>query len=210
MPQHHPTPYKELSVKIHFRIDTDGGISAYPAKSDAQAAVTIDGGSIFATRAELADLGKTLPMQTLVDAWNSLTGVTPVKRFKDRASATNRIWEVVNATLAPKPKAQPAAQPAAQAEAQPAAKAKRQRTATPAPDTTTPAPDTTTPAPAREGSKKAQAIAMLERGTTREELQTAFGWLPHTTRGFLSILGKTRAIEVTKGEDGLRTYRLAS
>jgi hypothetical protein len=199
MPQHHPTPYKELSVKIHFRIDTDGGISAYPAKSDAQAAVTIDGGSIFATRAELADLGKTLPMQTLVDAWNSLTGVTPVKRFKDRASATNRIWEVVNATLAPKPKAQPEAQ----AEAQPAAKAKRQRTATPA-------PDTTTPAPAREGSKKAQAIAMLERGTTREELQTAFGWLPHTTRGFLSILGKTRAIEVTKGEDGLRTYRLAS
>jgi len=51
---------------------------------------------------------------------------------------------------------------------------------------------------------------MLERGTTREELQTAFGWLPHTTRGFLSILGKTRAIEVTKGEDGIRTYRLAS
>ena len=190
-------------MKIHFRIDTDGGISAYPAKSDAQAAVTIDGGSIFATRAELADLGKTLPMQTLVDAWNSLTGVTPVKRFKDRASATNRIWEVVNATLAPKPKAQPEAQAEAQPAAQPAAKAKRQRTATPA-------PDTTTPAPAREGSKKAQAIAMLERGTTREELQTAFGWLPHTTRGFLSILGKTRAIEVTKGEDGLRTYRLAS
>ena len=98
---------------------------------------------------------------------------------------------MVNATLAPKPQAQPAA------------KAKRQRT-------TTPAPDTTAPAPAREGSKKAQAIAMLERGTTREELQTAFGWLPHTTRGFLSILGKTRAIEATKGDDGVRTYRLAS
>ena len=139
-------------------------------------------------------------MQTLVDAWNSLTGVTPVKRFKDRASATGRIWEVVNATLAPKPQAEP----------QPAAKAKRQRTSTPAPDTTAPTPDTTAPAPAREGSKKAQALAMLERGTTREELQTAFGWLPHTTRGFLSILGKTRAIEVTRGEDGIRTYRLAS
>ena len=186
-------------MKIHFRIDTDGGIAAYPTKGEAQAAAATEGGVIFATRAELADLGKTLPMQTLVDAWNSLTGVTPVKRFKDRPSATNRIWEVVNATLAPKPQAPPAAQ----TEPQPAAKAKRQRT-------TTPAPDTTTPAPAREGSKKAQAIAMLERGTTREELQTAFGWLPHTTRGFLSILGKTRAIEVTKGEDGVRTYRLAS
>jgi hypothetical protein len=207
MPQHHPTPYKELSVKIHFHIDTDGGIAAYPTKGEAQAAVATEGGAIFATRAELADLGKTLPMQTLVDAWNSLTGVTPVKRFKDRPSATNRIWEVVNATLAPKPQGPPAAkaetQPAAQTEPQPAAKAKRQRTKPPA-------PETADPAPAREGSKKAQAIAMLERGTTREELQTAFGWLPHTTRGFLSILGKTRAIEVTKGEDGVRTYRLAS
>jgi len=193
-------------VKIHFRIDTDGGIAAYPTKTEAQAAVTSEGGSLFATKAELADLGKNLPMQTLVDAWNSLTGVTPVKRFKDRASATGRIWEVVNATLAPKPQAPPTAQ----AETQPAAKAKRQRTSTPAPDTTAPTPDTTAPAPAREGSKKAQALAMLERGTTREELQTAFGWLPHTTRGFLSILGKTRAIEVTKGEDGIRTYRLAS
>lgn len=193
-------------MKIHFRIDTDGGIAAYPTKTEAQAAVTTEGGSLFATKAELADLGKNLPMQTLVDAWNSLTGVTPVKRFKDRASATGRIWEVVNATLAPKPQAQPTAP----AEPQPAAKAKRQRTSTPAPHTTAPTPDTTAPAPAREGSKKAQALAMLERGTTREELQTAFGWLPHTTRGFLSILGKTRAIEVTKGEDGIRTYRLAS
>ncbi len=186
-------------MKIHFRIDTDGGIAAYPTKGEAQAAIATEGGAIFSTRAELADLGKTLPMQTLVDAWNSLTGVTPVKRFKDRPSATNRIWEVVNATLAPKPQAPPAAQ----TEPQPAAKAKRQRTKPPA-------PETADPAPAREGSKKAQAIAMLERGTTREELQTAFGWLPHTTRGFLSILGKTRAIEVTKGEDGVRTYRLAS
>ena len=194
-------------MKIHFRIDTDGGIAAYPTKGEAQAAAATEGGVIFATRAELADLGKTLPMQTLVDAWNSLTGVTPVKRFKDRPSATNRIWEVVNATLAPKPQAPHAAkaetQPAAQTEPQPAAKAKRQRT-------TTPAPDTTAPAPAREGSKKAQAIAMLERGTTREELQTAFGWLPHPTRGFLSILGKTHTIKVAKGEDGVRTYRLAS
>jgi hypothetical protein len=87
---------------------------------------------------------------------------------------------------------------------------KEPRTKTPTPDTTSPTPDTTTPAPAREGSKKAQAIEMLERGTTREELQTAFGWLPHTTRGFLSILGKTHTIEVAKGDDGVRIYRLAS
>lgn len=193
-------------MKLYFRIDTDGGISAYPAKTEAQAAVAADGGEIFASERELAEVAKTAPMQTLVDTWNSLTGVTPVKKFKDRATAAKRIWEVVDTTLAPVM----AASFAPAAKATKAKAPKEPRTKTPAPDTTSPTPDTKTPAPAREGSKKAQAIAMLERGTTREELETAFGWLPHTTRGFLSILGKTRAIEVTKGEDGIRTYRLAS
>jgi hypothetical protein len=183
-------------MKLFFRIDTDGGISAYPAKAEAQQAVATEGGQIFATERELAEVAKTAPMQTLVDTWNSLTGVTPVKKFKDRATAAKRIWEVVDTTLAPEmaaifappsTKAQPKVKEAAKAAASEEPKA----------------------AP-REGSKKAQALAMLKRGTTREELQSAFGWLPHTTRGFLSILGKTRAIEVTKGEDGVRSYRLAS
>ena len=186
-------------MKLYFRIDTDGGISAYPAKSEAQAAVAADGGEIFASQAEFTEIGSRLPIQTLVDAWNSLAGVTPVKRFKDRATATQRLLEVIDTTLAP-------LMAASFAPATKATKAKAPKE----PRTTTPTPDTKTPAPAREGSKKAQAIAMLERGTTREELETAFGWLPHTTRGFLSILGKTRAIEVTKGDDGIRTYRLAS
>ena len=197
-------------MKLFFRIDTDGGISAYPAKSEAQAAVAADGGEIFASERELAEVAKTAPMQTLVDTWNSLTGVTPVKKFKDRATAAKRIWEVVDTTLAPIMTASFAPEGKARGGKAAAKEPKAARTKTPAPDTTIPTPDTTTPAPAREGSKKAQAIAMLERGTTREELETAFGWLPHTTRGFLSILGKTRAIEVTKGDDGIRTYRLAS
>ena len=193
-------------MKLYFRIDTDGGISAYPAKTEAQAAVAADGGEIFASERELAEVAKTAPMQTLVDTWNSLTGVTPVKKFKDRATAAKRIWEMIDTTLAP-------VMAASFAPATKAAKAKapkEPRITTPTPDTPIPPPDTKTPAPAREGSKKAQAIEMLKRGTTREELETAFGWLPHTTRGFLSILGKTRAIEVTKGDDGIRTYRLAS
>ena len=193
-------------MKLFFRIDTDGGISAYPAKAEAQQAVATEGGQIFATERELAEVAKTAPMQTLVDTWNSLTGVTPVKKFKDRATAAKRIWEVVDTTLAPEMAAifappSTKAQPKAKAAAAPkeAAKAAKENPAE--------EPKATTP---REGSKKAQALAMLKRGTTREELQTAFGWLPHTTRGFLSILGKTNAIEVAKGEDGVRTYRLAS
>jgi hypothetical protein len=192
-------------MKLFFRIDTDGGISAYPAKTEAQAAVAADGGQIFATERELAEVAKTAPMQTLVDTWNSLTGVTPVKKFKDRATAAKRIWEVIDTTLAPAMAASFAPEGKAKGKGGKAA-AKEPKAAR----TKTPTPDTTTPTLAREGSKKAQALAMLKRGTTREELQTAFGWLPHTTRGFLSILGKTHTIEVAKGEDGVRTYRLAS
>jgi hypothetical protein len=199
-------------MKLFFRIDTDGGISAYRTKTEAQQAVAADGGQIFATERELAEVAKTAPMQTLVDTWNSLTGVTPVKKFKDRATAAKRIWEVVDTTLAPVMAASFAPEGKAKGKGGKAAakEPKEPRTKTPTPDTTSPTPDTTTPAPAREGSKKAQAIEMLERGTTREELQTAFGWLPHTTRGFLSILGKTHTIEVAKGDDGVRIYRLAS
>jgi hypothetical protein len=190
-------------MKLFFRIDTDGGISAYPAKAEAQQAVAADGGQIFATERELAEVAKTAPMQTLVDTWNSLTGVTPVKKFKDRATAAKRIWEVVDTTLAPIMTASFAPEGKARGGKAAAKEPKAARTKTPT-------PDTTTPAPAREGSKKARAIAMLKRGTTREELETAFGWLPHTTRGFLSILGKTHTIEVAKGDDGVRIYRLAS
>jgi hypothetical protein len=193
-------------MKLFFRIDTDGGISAYPAKAEAQQAVATEGGQIFATERELAEVAKTAPMQTLVDTWNSLTGVTPVKKFKDRATAAKRIWEVVDTTLAPEMAAifappSTKAQPKAKAAAAPKETPKEAAKENPAEEPK---------AAPREGSKKAQALAMLKRGTTREELQTAFGWLPHTTRGFLSILGKTNAIEIAKGEDGVRTYRLAS
>jgi hypothetical protein len=56
---------------------------------------------------------------------------------------------------------------------------------------------------------RAQAIAMLERkdGATLPELMKKFDWLPHTTRGFVSILGKEYNVESTKA-DGVRTYRI--
>ena len=51
----------------------------------------------------------------------------------------------------------------------------------------------------------------VERALARwPNVPAAFGWLAHTTRGFLSILGKTHKLEVTKQQDGTRYYRLAS
>ena len=69
---------------------------------------------------------------------------------------------------------------------------------------------------ARAGSKTERAIAMLQRknGATLDELMTEFGWLPHTTRAFLSAGGALTkkfglTVASTKTECG-RTYSIAS
>ena len=66
-------------------------------------------------------------------------------------------------------------------------------------------------AAAREGSKKADVIALLQKpkGATLAELMKATGWLPHSVRGFLSgTVRKKMGLAVTsaKGEDGERSY----
>ena len=203
-------------MNLVFRLDEDGGISAYATQAEAARAAAAEGGSTFETFRGLTTITKLKPVQLLVDCWNSLPGVTPVKRFKDRESAVRRIWAVIEESVAPTMRealypeqhkeplrqgqtitleiaAPPLPQPEQQEAPAPAAAPEQQQA----------------PAP-REGSKKAQALAMLKAGTTREALQTTFGWLPHTTRGFLSILGKTHKLEVTKQQDGTRYYRLAS
>ncbi len=63
----------------------------------------------------------------------------------------------------------------------------------------------------REGSKKALVLALLQRpgGATLEEIVTATGWLPHTTRAALTgIRKKGVGVERSKGEDGLSKYRI--
>jgi hypothetical protein len=101
--------------------------------------------------------------------------------------------------------------------ATPAPTAKAKKTATPAKKTATPAKatpkKTATPTPPvvkhERVTVKGRAIAMLERpkGATQAELIETFNWQPHTTRGFISILGKTRKIESSSVE-GVRTYRI--
>src|SRR5260370_26544950 len=71
-----------------------------------------------------------------------------------------------------------------------------------------------TPA-AREGSKKADVLALLRRegGVTLPELMTATGWQAHSVRGFLSgALGKKMGltVESAKREDGTRVYSIGS
>jgi hypothetical protein len=41
----------------------------------------------------LAELVAAWPAERLVAIWNSLPGVAPVKKFKDRTTAATRIWK---------------------------------------------------------------------------------------------------------------------
>ena len=191
-------------MNLVFRLDEDGGISAYATQAEAAKAAAAEGGSTFETFRGLTTIAKREPVQLLVDCWNSLPGVTPVKRFKDRDSAVRRIWAVIEESVAP------TMREALYPEQHKEPLRQGQTITLTMAGLPVPQPEQhQAPAP-REGSKKAQALEMLKAGTTREALQAAFGWLAHTTRGFLSILGKTHKLEVTKQQDGTRYYRLAS
>ena len=49
----------------------------------------------FSNEAALAKLAANWPAARLVEIWNSLPGETPVKKFKDRATAVSRIWKAI-------------------------------------------------------------------------------------------------------------------
>jgi hypothetical protein len=52
-------------------------------------------GEIFASQQELADLAAKWPANRLIEIWNGIPGLTPVKKFTDRKSAVSRIWKAI-------------------------------------------------------------------------------------------------------------------
>lgn len=72
-----------------FTIDGDNNIIFHATLSQANAE---ENARAFATREELNELATEWPTARLIEIWNSLPGVTPVKKFKDRATAIGRIW----------------------------------------------------------------------------------------------------------------------
>jgi hypothetical protein len=49
----------------------------------------------FHNEAGLTKLAANWPMARLIEIWNSLPGETPVRKFKDRATAVSRIWKAI-------------------------------------------------------------------------------------------------------------------
>src|ERR1700737_2613123 len=77
-------------------------------------------GEIFASQQELADLAAKWPANRLIEVWNGIPGLTPVKKFTDRKSAVSRIWKAIqnldggateDATAAPQQANKPEASP---------------------------------------------------------------------------------------------------
>jgi hypothetical protein len=141
------------------------------------------------------------PAARLVDIWNSLPGVSQVKKFKDRQTAVNRIWKALQSLGLEADEQLSVSEPAPISEAD--------QTTEPEPVTATPvAPQTPNVAPeetpaakkttarknapkaakAPRDSKTAKVVAMLQRpeGATLSEIMASMGWQKHTVRGFMA------------------------
>jgi Protein of unknown function (DUF3489) len=89
---------KENVLKV-FTIDKDNNITVYSSRQLA----ADSGHPVFATPAELSKLSSAWPAATLVEIWNSFTGVVPIKRFTDRKTALTRIWKAIQSLEAAEP-----------------------------------------------------------------------------------------------------------
>jgi hypothetical protein len=153
---------------ITFTIENEtNNITAHATAQEAEA---VPNAERFRNEAGLAKLAANWPVARLVEIYNSLPGVSPVKKFTDRKTAAGRIWKAIQGLRQSLPD---------QAEAHASVDAQPDATATPvAPETADVAP---TKAPsdrkttrrekapkaatqakgARDGSKTAQVVAML-------------------------------------------------
>src|SRR4051795_6063508 len=90
-----------------FTIDSDNNISAFATPAEA-AATTTTPFDTFASEKELASMIAKWPADRQVAIWNSLPGVTPVKKFKNAKIAAGQIWERIQSLgETAKPKAEP-------------------------------------------------------------------------------------------------------
>jgi hypothetical protein len=170
-----------------FVLASDRNITACPNRKAAIAS----GDPIFSTVEEMAEVLR-LAKVTPLEIWNTLPGVTSVKKFTDRATGMARIWKQLAGleVVADRPRAAEPTPPE-----QPAGVAPQ------------------TPHVRRPGSKRERVLQLLKRpnGATLEAIVSATGWQRHTVRGFIAGTLKTKLgleVESFKTEAGERSYRL--
>ena len=147
----------------------------------------------FRTVEELAQLAQNWPTARLLDIWNRLPGIEPVRKFTDRNTAVRRIWKALDGVGASLTKRAPTV---ASKRGVTARKASKTKTRT----------------PGRPGSKTEQVIALLRQpsGATLQAIVAATKWQAHSVRGFISgQLGKKMGLRVKSFQrDGERVYAI--
>src|SRR5258707_12616292 len=83
------TAAQRKSGMTTYTIDTENSITAHASKQEAGE------GESFSSKQELASLVAEWPTNRLIEVWNGIPGLTPVKKFTDRKSAVSRIWEAI-------------------------------------------------------------------------------------------------------------------
>jgi hypothetical protein len=147
----------------------------------------------FRTVEELAQLAQNWPTAQLLDIWNGLPGVQPVRKFTDRSTAVRRIWKALDSLGASVAKRAPTGASKRRGGARKASKTKARTKG-------------------RPGSKTEQVIALLRQpsGATLQAIMAATKWQPHSVRGFISgQLGKKMGLRVKSFQrDGERVYAI--
>jgi hypothetical protein len=199
---------------IIFTIENESNnITAHTTVQEAEA---VPNAERFRNEAGLAKLAADWPTARLVETYNSLPGVSTVKKFTDRKTAASRIWKAIQSLRRALPKEAGAlTEVQTDATATPVAPqlAEVAPAETPADQKTIRAKKAPKASGSREGSKTAIVLGLLKRagGVTSKELMETTGWQPHSVRGFLSgTVGKKMGLHVasTKGENGERSYSI--
>jgi hypothetical protein len=182
------TAARRKKTMATFTIDSENNITGYAPGEAAP-----DGNTErFTTESELGQLAALWPAARLVEVWNSIPGLAPVRKFTSRKTAVARIWKAAQSLVSRQNVPDVRTRPA-KSRKRPTPKAKAHT--------------------ARDGSKKADIIRLMERakGVTLAELMEATGWQAHSVRGFISgTLGKKLKMKIDsfRTEKGARTYRL--
>ena len=146
-------------------------------------------GTTIKTLQDLAKAAEQWPASRLVEVWNELPGVQPVRKFTDRKTAVTRIWKVLQSL-------EPTA--AAPAPHTPTTTAARED-----------GPNADDKAPRARKTARVLDLLRTTEGATLDDIMSATGWQAHTVRGFISRTVTKRMglkVESAKRADGKRVY----
>ena len=83
---------RRLKMKTFTIENETNNITIHASASEAEAVLDAQR---FATEEELSTLAADWPSSRLIEVFNSLPGVTPVRKFQNRATGVSRIWKAI-------------------------------------------------------------------------------------------------------------------